>query len=146
MSENRFTPLMAEFLRHLARELENNRALARRLAEPFQEILQASLAEQRSAVKPASKDKTASKQKQYPAPEGFDPYRVFYDEGSPGLYNALHNMEVDEIKGVLARFTSVARKDFTRKQNREILAEMAVQGVKDVATRGQAFGDYKLDI
>ena len=145
MSENRFTPLMAEFLRHIARELENNRALARRLAEPFQEILQASLAEQRSAAKTAGNAK-AGKQKQYPVPEGFDPYQVFYDEGSPGLYNALHKLEVDEIKGVLARFTSVARKDFARKQNRETLAEMAVQGVKDVATRDQAFGDYKLDL
>lgn len=146
MSENKFTPLMAEFLRHLARELENNKALARRLAEPFQEILQASLTEQRSAAKTAGKSRTDSKPKQYPVPEDFDPYQIFYDEGSPGLYNSLHKLEVDEIKGVLARFTSIARKDFTRKQNRETLVQMAVQEVKDVATRGQAFGDYKLHI
>ncbi|MEN6327181.1 MAG: hypothetical protein ABFD18_13390 [Syntrophomonas sp.] len=145
MSENKFTPLMAEFLRHMARELENNKALARRLAEPFQEILQASLAEQRSATKTAGNAK-AGKQKQYPVPEGFDPYQIFYDEGSPGLYNALHQLEVDEIKGVLTGFTSIARKDYSRKQNRETLVQMAVQEVKDVATRGQAFGDYKLDL
>lgn len=136
---------MAEFLRHLARELENNKALARRLAEPFENILQESLAEQRSAAKNASKGKTGGKQKQYPVPDGFDPYQIFYDKGSPGLYNALSQLEIDEIKGVLARFTTVARKNFTRKQNRETLVQMAVQEVKDVATRGQAFGDYKLD-
>lgn len=96
--------------------------------------------------KTAGGGKTAAKQKQYPVPEGFDPYQIFYDKGSPGLFNALKQLEIDELKGVLARFTSVARKDYTRRQNREILAEMAAQEVKDIATRGQAFGDYKLDI
>lgn len=146
MSENKFTPLMAEFLRQLAQELENNKALARRLAQPFQDILQASLAEQRSAAKTAGQGKAGGKLKQYPVPEGFDPYKVFYDEGSPGLYNALQHLEADQIKGLLARFTTVERKDYSRKQNHQILVEMMVQGIKDVATRSEAFGDYKLDI
>ncbi|MDD3023886.1 MAG: hypothetical protein PHE26_08310 [Syntrophomonadaceae bacterium] len=146
MSENSFTPLMAEFLRQLAGEVEKNKALARRLAAPFQSILQASLTGAGTAEKTARKAKSGTKQKQYPTPEGFDPYQVFYDEGSPGLFNALHKMEVDELKGVLGRFTDIPRKDFVRKQNQEILTEMAVQGVKEVAARGLAFGDYKLDI
>ncbi len=145
MSENNFTPLMAEFLRNLAQELENNKAMARRLAEPFQAMLTEVLVNSGSKAKSKS-GKSDSKQKKYPVPEGFDPYKVFYDLGSPGLYNQLNLMGVDELKGVLANFTNLPRKDYARKQKQEILVEMAVQGVRDIATRGEAFGDYKLDV
>lgn len=136
--------MIADFLRNLAGEIENNKAMAKRLAKPFENLLTETLLV--STATPGGKSgKTASRTKQYPVPEGFDPYRVFYDEGSPGLYRGLQALQVDELKGVLARFTSIPRKDYVRKQKHELLVEMAVQGVKEVATRGQAFGDYKLD-
>ncbi len=135
---------MGDFLRQMAQELENNKALARRLAEPFQAVLLAAL--ESSGNEPtARKAKSVSKQKKYPVPEGFDPYKIFYDEGGPGLYGRLQSLEVDELKGLLSQFTAIPRKDYVRKQNQEILVEMIVQAVKNVATRGQAFGDYKLD-
>jgi len=143
MPEDRFTPLMAEFLHRLAREVENNKALARRLAEPFQAVLLEALqaSGERSTDKPV---KSRSKGKKYPVPQDFDPYQLFYDEGSPGLYSRLHTLEIDELKGVLSQFTSIPRKDYVYKQNRETLAELAAQGIKNVAARGQAFGDYQL--
>ncbi len=145
MSENKFAPLMGEFLRNLAQELDNNKAMARRLAEPFQAMLTEILADSgtRTTIK---KEKSAAKQKQYPLPEGFDPYKIFYDVGSPGLYNQLNGLEVDELKGILDKFTNLPRKDYARKQKKEILVEMIIQEVKDRATRGVAFGDYKLDV
>lgn len=144
MSENKFAPLIADLLRNLAGEVENNKAMAKRLARPFEALLTEVLSA--SATTPESKGKkTASRAKKYPVPEGFDPYKIFYDEGSPGLYRGLQALQVDELKGVLARFTSISRKDYVRRQKQELLVEMAVQGVKEVATRGQAFGDYKLD-
>ncbi len=144
MSENKFTPLMAEFLRSLAQELENNKAMARRLAEPFQAMLVESLSN--AGTKASRTEKSESKQKKYPVPDGFDPYKVFYDHGSPGLYTELNLLDIDELKGVLARFTNLPRKDYVRKQKQDVLLEMAVQGIKDIATQGEAFGDYKLDI
>jgi hypothetical protein len=142
VSENKFAPLMAEFLRHIAQEVENNKALARRLAEPFQAVLNDALAEKKVSSKSAAK----TKQKQYPIPEGLDPYKIYYDEGSPGLYNKLQTLTVDELKGVLAKYTAIPRAQYTRKQKCEDLVQMAVQEIKAVASRGQAFGDYKLDM
>jgi len=142
MSEYNFTAPMAAFLRQLAQEIENNKAMARRLAEPFQAVLNEVLKAEVPATRPK---KSGSKTKAYPVPDGFDPYQTFYDEGSPGLYSRLNVLTVDELKGILAKYTTVPRKDYTRKQKHEALVEMVVQGVKDVATRGQAFGDYKLD-
>ncbi len=145
MSENNFTPLLAEFLRNLALELENNKAMARRLTEPFQAVLTEAL--NNAGTKTTSRSgKSDTKQKKYPVPNDFDPYKIFYDHGSPGLYNALHLLNADELKGVLVRFTSLPRKDYVRKQKQDILVEMVVQGVRDIATRGAAFGDYKLDV
>lgn len=144
MSENNFTPLMAEFLRSLAQELENNKAMARRLAEPFQTMLIETLKETgKTSNRPG---KSAGKQKKYPVPAGFDPYKTYYDHGSPGLYSELQRLDIEELKGVLAQFTKLARKDYVRKQKQDVLVEMAVRGVKDIATQGEAFGDYKLDI
>lgn len=145
MSENNLAPLMAEFLRNLAQELENNKAMARRLTEPFQALLTEAL--NQTGTKTTSRSgKSEPKQKKYPIPNNFDPFKTFYDHGSPGLYNELHLLNVDELKGVLARFTNLPRKDYVRRQKQDILVEMAVQGVKDIATRGEAFGDYKLDV
>ena len=144
MSENNFTPLIAEFLRSLAQELENNKAMARRLAEPFQAVLIATMNE--AGKTSIRQGKSAGKQKKYPVPAGFDPFKIYYDLGSPGLYNQLHLLNVDELKGVLAQFTKLPRKDYVHKQKQDVLVEMAVRGVKDIATQGEAFGDYKLDI
>lgn len=143
MSENNFAPLMAEFLRNLAQELENNKAMARRLAEPFQAVLTEALADSGARIK---ETKGSSKQKKYPMPEGIDPFNTFYDMGSPGLYNQLCSLEADELKGILSKFTNIPRKEYARKQKQEVLIEMVVQGVKDIATRGAAFGDYKLEL
>lgn len=134
---------MADFLRQLAREIENNKALARRLSEPFQIIFNESLAASpsRAAAKSA---KGSSKQKKYPVPDDLNPFQVFYDEGSPGLCQRLYALEIDQIKGILSNYTSIPRQEYSRKQNRELLVELAVQGIKNVATHGQEFGDYKL--
>lgn len=145
MSENDFTPLMAEFLRKLAQELENNKAMARRLAEPFQTLLAETLKQSGDRTSTRT-GQSHSHKKSYPVPDGFDPFKVFYDHGSPGLYNELHLLNPDELKGVLARFTNIPRKDYVRKQKQDILVEMAVQGIKNIVTRGEAFGDYKLDV
>jgi hypothetical protein len=144
MSENKFAPLMAEFLRQLAQEVENNKALARRLAQPFQTVLLESLAAQ-SERRKKSQPRSASKGKKYPVPEGLNPFKIFYDEGSPGLIHRLHNLPVDELKGLLSEFTEIPRKDYTPKQNREILINMLVQEIKNVATRSEAFGNYQLE-
>jgi hypothetical protein len=144
MSENKFTPLIADLLRNLAGEIENNKAMAKRLARPFEPLLAETLSVSTAAGR-GKAQKSTSRAKKYPVPEGFDPYKIFYDEGSPGLYRGLQALQVDELKGVLARFTTIPRKDYVRRQKQELLVEMAVQGVKEVATRGQAFADYKLD-
>ncbi|WP_054693999.1 hypothetical protein [Syntrophomonas palmitatica] len=111
------------------------------MAEPFQAVLKEAL----EANKAGGKSTGKTKAKQYPVPEGFEPYQIYYDEGSPGLYNKLQTLTADELKGVLAQYTAIPRAQYNRKQKSEDLAQMVVQGIKDVASRGQAFGDYKLD-
>lgn len=143
MSEDKLVPLMAEFLRTLARELESNRALARRLAAPLRTALAEAVP--LPAVTSKGKRQKTTKQRKYPVPEGFNPFEIFYNEGSPGLYHHLQSLEIEQLKGVLANFTNIPRQEYVNKRKREPLVEMVVQGVKDVATRGVSFGDYRLE-
>lgn len=145
MSDNIFTPLMGEFLRNLAAEMENNKALARRMAEPFQAVTLEALANSGMVIRSRT-GSNPSKQKKYPIPDGFDPFRIFNDIGSPGLYNHLLALGVDELKGILAHFTNLPRQEYVRKQKQEILAQMIVQTIGEVIAGGAGFGNITENI
>lgn len=129
---------MTEFLHQLAEEVQNNKRLAGKLAKIWQQLATAE-----EQMPPAARKKKSSA-KEYRCPEDFDAFQVYYDSGSPGLYQSMASFSVDELKGVLSYFTSIPRTDFVRKRDHDILLEMAVEGVKKFAGRSQAFGDYKL--
>ena len=130
--------MMTEFLYLMAEEIKNNPRLANKLAANWKSI--ASPLE--SGPPPAKKKKTPVKE--YHFPEGFDAFKIYYDGGSPGLYHSMASFSVEELKGVLVHFSNFPRADYARKKDRRLLLDMAVEGVKRIAGRSLAFGDYTL--
>jgi hypothetical protein len=83
---------------------------------------------------------------QYQAPEGLNPFRIYYsDGGSEALRQRLQALSLDEIKGVIAQYTEIPRKMYKNLQDVGICCGLVIQAVGDIATRSQAFGDYRLD-
>lgn len=89
-------------------------------------------------------DRKRKGRKKYLPPPDFNPYKVFYDAGSTGLISQLSEMENDELKGILNRFTSTPYREYGSLSNRNLLINMIVVGIKNVATLGAEFGDYVL--
>lgn len=125
---------MADFLRILALEVENNRSLAKRLAVPFEDFLE------EVREKGAVKEKKGKKAKAA-LPEGFDPFQVYYDRGRVGLYEALSSFDTAALKAVIAHFSLDPSRSYTRWRKPEKLMELIVEKVKAGAERGKAFGD-----
>ena len=86
MSSPDMSKTMVEFLHLLAAEIENNQALGRRLARPFQEYLQQQMEPKPAPVRKKSAPVTI-------IPDNFDPFLIYHDQGSVGLYAALQNFD-----------------------------------------------------
>ena len=126
----------------MAEEIQNNQRLANKFAARWKQIeIEKETETSREAVWEKKKKKPG---KEYLYPEGFDAFRIYYDEGSPGLYRCMSGFSADELKGVLVHFTSLPRESYVRKRDNRLLLEMAVEGVKKLAGRSEAFGDFKL--
>ncbi len=78
-------------------------------------------------------------QKHAIAPEGLNPFEIFYDAGSIGLISELERLSFDELEAVRIRFTAVKRE-----YNIVTLIALIVQDVKNRCHRGAAFGDVKI--
>lgn len=123
---------MADFLRILAEEVERNRSLAKRLAVPFEEFL----AEVREkGAKSGKKAKAA-------VPEGFDPFKVYYDKGSVGLYEELLSFDTPILKAILTSFALDPSRGYTRLRKPEKLRDLIVEKVRAMGERGEAFRDF----
>lgn len=121
--------VMAEVLRILADEVENNRSLARKLAGPWEEFLQ--------EAKP--KEFKEAKKARAVVPEGFDPFRIYYDKGKVGLYEELAKFDAPVLKAILTHFSLDPSRSYTRLRKPEKLIDLIVEKVKAGAERGQAF-------
>ncbi|SHH09389.1 hypothetical protein SAMN02745221_01665 [Thermosyntropha lipolytica DSM 11003] len=122
---------MADFLRLLAEEVERNRSLAKRLAVPFEEFL--------AEVK--EKGVKSRKKAKAEVPEGFDPFKVYYDKGSVGLYEALASFDAATLKAILTSFALDPSRSYTRLRKPEKLRDLIVEKVKAMGERGEAFRD-----
>lgn len=134
MSADKLALHMAQFLRLLADEVENNKAMAKRLAAPLAEYLAAEGKKASAASSLRSKKSTREL-----IPEDFDPFEIYYEKGSVGLYSALQPMDAQVLKAVLSYFALDPTRSYTRWRKQERLAEFVVQRVKAMSSRGEAF-------
>jgi len=130
--------MATEFLYLLADEVRNNKRLANRIASGLKK------AEAEIISETAPDKKKPYSLKKYGYPEGFDAFKIYYDKGTPGLYQSMTGFSLNELKGVLVNFTNLPRESYVKKRNARLLLDMAVEGVKRMAGRSQAFGDYKM--
>ena len=134
MSSPDISSAMASFLRLVAEEIEKNQSLAKRLSVPFKEIID-SQAEQMKA--PRSPRKQAKEEAA--VPEGFDPFRIYNDRGSVGLYAALQNCDVNQCKAILSHFALDPGRSYALWRKKERLADFIVERVKAMSERGKVF-------
>lgn len=127
MPANKMGQQMAEFLRLLAGELENNPTLARKLEVPFKELISDNSAKQKKKAGKAA------------VPKAFDPFQIYYDKGSVGLHNELDTLDVPVLKAILAHFALDPSRSYTRWRKHERLADHIVERVKIMSNKGQAF-------
>ncbi|QGU00411.1 hypothetical protein SYNTR_1817 [Candidatus Syntrophocurvum alkaliphilum] len=128
MSKDNMGKQMADFLRLLANEIENNQAMAKRLSAPFEEMIQVS-------SKPAVK----SKKEKVRVPEGFDPFKVYYDKGAIGLHSELIEFDAQTLKAILTYFSLDPSRSYTRWRKQERLISLIIEKVKSSSNKGQAF-------
>lgn len=134
MSSPDMSKTIVEFLHLLAAEIENNQALGRRLARPFQEYL-----EQQMELKPGPVRKKSA-----PVtiiPDNFDPFLIYHDQGSVGLYAALQNFDAAQCKEVLRRFALDPSRSYNRWRKQERLANFIVERIKAMSDKGKVFMD-----
>lgn len=134
MSSPDMSSALAGFLRLLAEEVEKNQALARRLSLPFQDWVN-----QQKEPKATSTRKKAA-----PAatvPEGFDPFRIYHDQGSVGLYAVLQNYDAAQCKAILSHFALDPVRSYSRWRKQERLANFIVERVKAMSEKGKVFMD-----
>lgn len=134
MSADKPAFYMAQFLRLLADEVENNKAMAKRLAAPFKEYLEAE--EKKASAVPRSRNKKSIREL---IPDGFDPFQIYYEKGSVGLYSSLQPMDAQVLKAVLSHFALDPTRSYIRWRKPERLAEFIVQRVKAMSSRGEVF-------
>ncbi|MBO8159054.1 hypothetical protein [Thermosyntropha sp.] len=125
---------MAEFLRILANEVENNKRLAKRISVPFEELLKA---EKEAAGE--RKKKSRTKKEKASVPEGFDPFKVYSDKGSVGLYEELSKFDAPVLKAIIAHFALDPSRSYARLRKPEKLMGIIVEKVKNMSERGEAF-------
>ncbi len=134
MSSPDMTAALAGFLRLLAEEVEKNQSLARRLALPFQEWLNQQ-----------TKDQVISTRRKavssVPIPEDFDPFRIYHDQGSVGLYAVLQNYDAAQCKAILSRFALDPVRSYSRWRRQDRLAKFIVERVKAMSEKGRVFMD-----
>ncbi|CFX12728.1 Uncharacterized [Syntrophomonas zehnderi OL-4] len=130
MSENDLGQQMAQFFRVLATEIENNPALARKLAVPFQDVAEAS--RKAAPAKRKAKDEAH-------VPEGFDPFQIYYDLGKLGLQQALEPLDAATLKAILSKFALDPSRSYTRWRKPERLMDFIIERVKAMSNKGQAF-------
>ncbi|MGS0764523.1 hypothetical protein [Syntrophomonas curvata] len=131
MSSPDMTAALAGFLRLLAEEVEKNQALARRLSLPFQDWLNQPL-----EAKVSTRKKTASSVQ---IPEDFDPFRIYHDHGSVGLYAVLQNYDAAQCKAILSYFALDPVRSYSRWRKQERLADFIVERVKAMSEKGRVF-------
>ncbi|MEA1960741.1 MAG: hypothetical protein U9N81_05580 [Bacillota bacterium] len=134
MAANDISKVMAEFLRLLAGEVESNQALAKRLSVPFTEYIN-----QLPDKAPVSPRIPKQKTEKAIVPEGFDPFAIYYEQGSVGLLAALSDKDPAILKAILSHFALDPTRSYTRWRKQERLAEFIVQRVKAMSTKGSAF-------
>lgn len=134
MSKNDLAPYMAEFLRLVANEIENNKSLAKRLSPPLLEFLQ-----ENQEKKKTSSSSYSQKNTEKLIPEGFDPFQIFHEKGSVGLFSALQNMDAASCKAVLSHFALDPTRSYNRWRKQERLADFIVQRVKAMTSKGEVF-------
>ncbi|MEN6350417.1 MAG: hypothetical protein ABFD08_13615 [Syntrophomonas sp.] len=122
---------MAEFLRLLACEVENNQSLAKRLSNPFNEFITGTRS--KGITSPPNRKAKA------PVPEGFDPFRYYYEQGSVGLYSYLQNIDPPTCKAILSHFGLDPSNSYARWRKQEKLVDFIVQRVKAMTVKGEAF-------
>ena len=125
---------LAAFLRLLAEEVEKNQALAKRLSPPFQEWINASTTPK---VLPARKKAAKAPE----IPEDFDPFRIYHDQGSTGLYAALQDYDAAQCKVILSKFALDPVRKYSRWRKQERLANFIVERVKAMSEKGRVFMD-----
>ncbi len=121
---------MAEFFRALALEIESSPALARKLARPFQKL--------NETGRQAAPQKRQRKSKAT-VPEGFDPFRIYFDQGGLGLRQALETMDAATLKAVLGHFALDPTRSYIRWRKEERLSAYIVERVKALSHKGEAF-------
>lgn len=121
--------VMAEVLRILADEVENNRSLARKLSAPWEEFFK--------EAKP--KEVKGAKKARAVVPEEFDPFRIYYDRGKVGLYDELAKFDAPVLKAILTHFSLDPSRSYTRLRKPEKLRDLIVEKVKAMGERGEAF-------
>ncbi len=130
MSKTDPTPYMAEFLRLLASELETNKSLAKHLSGPFMDYLNGAKAE---SGLPGKSNKPS-------IPEGFDPFKIYYEKGGVGLMAFLQDMEIATLKSILSEYGLDPARTYTRWRKHERLSSLIVDRVKALSHKGKVFG------
>jgi len=133
MSGDNLGKHMAEFLRLLAIEVESNKAMAKRLADPFRVMIDKKEASLISERRKSKKKETVK------IPEGFDPFQIYYDKGAVGLYNELAGMDARTLKAVLSHFTLDPSRSYSRWRKPEKLVNLIIERVKAMSSKGQVF-------
>lgn len=134
MSSNNFSTHLSSLFHILADEVENNQRLARKLALPLKELLAEEASDTQASRRSSSKKSTA-----IPVPDGFDPFQIYHETGSVGLYTALENLNAAECKAVLGHFGLDPSRNYSRLRKKEKLADLIVQRVKAMTGKGEAF-------
>jgi hypothetical protein len=123
---------MADFLRLLASELENNKSMAKRLSAPLLAFLES---ETLAAPKqPRGKTKIESS-----LPEGFDPFHIYYEQGKLGLLASLQGLDINTLKAVLSEYGLDPARTYARWRKRERLTDLIVERVKALSNKGKVF-------
>ncbi len=125
-------PYMVEFLRLLASELETNKSLARRLSAPLIDYLNSE--DTKSEGSPIRKSHKPS------IPEGFDPFKIYYEKGGVGLMASLQDMEINTLKSVLSEYGLDPSRSYSRWRKHERLSSLIVERVKALSNKGKVFG------
>ncbi len=126
------TPYISEFLRLLASELETNKALAKRLSAPLIEYLNSNeLKDQGSRIRKTQKPSI---------PEGFDPFKTYYEKGGVGLLASLQNMDTTTLKYIISEYGLDPARTYSRWRKHERLSSFIVDRVKALSNKGKVFG------
>ncbi|MDD4802492.1 MAG: hypothetical protein PHF24_06070 [Syntrophomonas sp.] len=136
MSYPEISTAMASFLRLMAEEIEKNQALAKRMSVPFKEMMDAQA--EKAKVSRSSKRKV---QEENAVPEGFDPFRIYNDLGSVGLFASLQDFDTKQCKAILSHFAMDPGRSYALWRKKERLADFIVERVKAMSERGKVFLD-----